>query len=476
MTEIINVIQPRDNRGNDASDFRDDPDFLSKCKISKIPDVEVGLVTELHDTSEDGLALTFADNTHDLKWLETRHKWMMWNGMVWEEDSRLTAFSRIRTLCRNIADTLDQEKEARTITVLKKSSTVAAVEKLSHCDPRLITTEIEFDSDKWLLNTEGGIANLLTREITPHDPDKMMTKVAHGNPFGDCPRWLQFLGEVTNNRQDLIDYLQRIVGYCLTGSVREHALFFFYGTGRNGKGVFLNTLQSLLGEYACNAAIETMMESKGDRHPTELAMFKGKRLVVAQEVDEGGKWAEAKIKMLTGGDPITARFMRGDFFTFTPEFKLLIAGNHKPEFRNVDEAMRGRLNLIPFTVTIPKEKRDPELPKKLESEFNGILRWALDGCAKYMDEGLCPPEVVTTATNEYFMDENIFLQWVSECCVVGEGNWDTSARLFQSWQKFATLNGFTVGDNKAFKKKMEGEGFYHKKMNVGQTFQGLKLK
>ena len=197
------------------------------------------------------------------------------------------------------------------------------------------------------------------------------TKAAACDPGGECPFWWEFLERVTAGNQELESYLQRVVGYCLTGRTTEHVMFFVYGTGANGKSVFINTISGMMGDYAATAPMDTFLDSKVERHPTELAMLRGARLVVAIETEEGRRWSEAKLKALTGGDKITARFMRQDFFEFTPKFKLMVAGNHKPSLRSVDEAIRRRLHLIPFTVTIPPEDRDEHLADTLKNEWGG---------------------------------------------------------------------------------------------------------
>ena len=180
-----------------------------------------------------------------------------------------------------------------------------------------------------------------------------MTKTAGASAAGDCPVWMEFLDTVTGGDADLQAYLQRMAGYCLSGVTTEHALFFLYGTGANGKSVFANTLTAIMGDYATVAAMDMFMATHGDRHPTDMAGLRGARIVTSIETEQGSRWAESKLKALTGGDKITARFMRQDFFEFTPQFKLLIVGNHKPSIRNVDEAMKRRLHMVPFTVTIP---------------------------------------------------------------------------------------------------------------------------
>ncbi len=266
-------------------------------------------------------------------------------------------------------------------------------------------------------------------------------------------------------------------GYACTGSTKEQALFFFYGTGANGKGTLLNTITRIIGDYAVIASTEVFTESKHDRHPTELAALRGARLVVAQETDEGRKWAESKLKALTGGDPITARFMRQDFFTFVPKFTLIIAGNHKPSIQTLDEAMRRRIYLVPFNVTIPKDKRDSDLYEKLKHESSGIMQWLVDGAAAYHLEGLKPPAVVIEATESYFEDEDLIAQWAGAYCETGKDYWDLTGSLFNSWKQFGISANFRPGSDSEFKKKMESAGYrYHKTGSRGRHYQGIRLK
>ena len=201
---------------------------------------------------------------------------------------------------------------------------------------------------------------------------------------------------------ELQGFLQRYIGYCCTGFTTEHVFVFAYGTGANGKSTFINTIARIFGDYATVADMSTFIASNTEHHPTDLAKLRGARLVVAQETQRGRRWDETKIKALTGGDKITARFMRQDFFDFTPTFKLFICGNHKPRLANVDEAMRRRLLLVPFTVQIPPAERDPQLAEKLEAEWPAILRWCIDGCLEWQRIGLAPPAIVRDATDEYF--------------------------------------------------------------------------
>ena len=191
---------------------------------------------------------------------------------------------------------------------------------------------------------------------------------------------------------------------------------FLYGTGANGKSVFLATLSGLMGDYAKTAPVDCFTETKFSSHPTELANLQGARLVTAVETEEGRRWHESRIKVLTGGDRIAARFMRGDFFEFQPVFKLLIAGNHRPSLRTVDEAMQRRFRMLPFTTTIPEAERDPRLIEHLRAEWPGILRWAIDGCLEWQSSGLCAPEAVREASTAYLQAEDVLQQWIDECC------------------------------------------------------------
>jgi putative DNA primase/helicase len=295
----------------------------------------------------------------------------------------------------------------------------------------------------------------------------------------------KFLGEVTNGDIELQAFLQRAAGYALTGSTREHAMFFTFGRGANGKGVFLNTLTGILGGYATIAAMETFTASNKDRHTTDIAMLRGARMVAAQETEEGRRWAEARITSLTGGDPITARFMRQDDFTYIPQFKLFFAGNHKPGLRSTDEAIRRRLHLIPFNVTIAPDKRDHDLTEKLKAEWPGILQWAIDGCLDWQGESLKPPYAVWQATSDYLKTEDLTMQWLMDSFEWEEGSasgyrlkpngWLASSVLFGSWKGWAEDAGERVGSPKSFAVKLESYGFVFQRLGAGvRGFKGPK--
>jgi len=326
---------------------------------------------------------------------------MCWDGARWREDDTLAVFDRCRAICR-LASAECGDAHVRDAMKIAAAQTVAAIERLARADRRHAAMVEQWDADPWLLNTPGGPVDLHTGELHRHEREQYLTRMTAASPGGDCPLWRRFLDRVTDGSSELQTFLQRVIGYCLTGSVCEHALFFLYGTGANGKSVFLSTIAGLLGGYAKAAPASAFTATSTEQHLTDVAGLPGARFVTAIETEDGRWWAEAKIKSLTGGDPVTARFMRQDFFEYVPQFKLLVAGNHKPGLRSVDEAIRRRMHLIPFTVTIGEQERDPALAEKLKAEYPGILQWAIDGCLMWQQDGLNPPEIVRSATSDYF--------------------------------------------------------------------------
>lgn len=427
------------------------------------------------DFSDESLALAFTEQHADrLRYVGAWGRWFIFDRAVWREDQTMQAFDLARAVCREAAARANDPTERQR---LASASTVAAVERLAKSDRRHAGTVDDWDADPWLLNTPGGVIDLRTGESRQHRASDRMTKMT-AVPLGDdCPTWRAFLARVTAEDQELQLFLQRMAGYALTGITREHALFFAYGTGGNGKGVFLNTLTGIMASYAAVASMETFTAANGSQHPTDLAMLRGARLVTAQETEEGRRWAESRIKSMTGGDPITARFMRQDFFTFQPQFKLAIAGNHKPGLRNVDEAMRRRFNLLPFTVTIGAAERDPDLPNKLRAEWPGILRWMLDGCLLWQDRGLEAPASVRSATEEYLQAEDTLAGWLDECCILGKNLHVAASALYGSWEAWAKAAGEFAGPQKRFSQALTSRGFQPARMTGGRSgFRGIGLK
>jgi P4 family phage/plasmid primase-like protien len=408
--------------------------------------------------SQDDLALRFSlKHAAELRYIAVSGKWLQWQGDRWRTEETLRVFDLARLICREAATLSDNKKTKADITAARA---VAAVVSLARADRRHATTIDQWDADPWVLNHEGGTRDLVNGFDAAHHPGFYITRIAASavDLNMPIPLWNEFLETVAPD-PDLRAYLQRVCGYCLTGLTTEHAMFFFYGTGNNGKGVFLNTLRGIWNDYAVVAPGEMFMESQTERHPTELARLLGVRLVIAQEIERNQRWAESKIKALTGGDPIAARFMRQDFFEYNPLFKLMVAGNNKPSLRGVDEAIRRRMHLIPFTVTIAKEKRDKDLSEKLKAEWPGILAWCVKGCLDWQKDGLKPPPAVAAATDAYLTAEDTIGAWIEECCGIDPIYTELSTKLYHNWKAWTEAAGERPGSQKRFSQSLIQRGF-----------------
>ena len=425
--------------------------------------------------TDDALALSFTTRyAEDWRYCAAWGKWLLWEGRRWQADDTLLVQHLVRAVCRDAALKADSHRLAAK---LAASGTVGGVERLSRTDRQHAATADVWDANPYALNTPSGIVDLRSGRLRPHARGEHHTRLATATPRSECPRWRAFLGDVTGGDADLQAYLQRMAGYCLTGATSAHALFFLYGTGANGKSVFVNVLATILGDYATNAPMDTFMEARGDRHPTDLAGLRGARFVASVETEQGRRWNESKVKAITGGDKVSARFMRQDFFEYTPQFKLVIAGNHKPAIRNVDEAMKRRMHLIPFTVTIPPERRDDTLTEKLLAERDGILAWALAGCLQWQRTGLQPPPSVVSATEEYFEAEDALGRWMDERCVRTERAKSLTAELFNDWKAWAEAAGEFVGSQRRFSDLLLARGIEKWRNGMGvRGFQGIGLK
>ena len=408
--------------------------------------------------SDEALALGFTER-HGADWRYTQElgHWSHFDGACWRKDSTRLARDLARAYCREISAAAPTPKVAHDVASKKTGD---AVEALARVDRRHAAVAAQWDADPWLLGTPGGTYDLRLGRLREARRDDYISKTAAVAPGGECPIWRQFLDRVTDSDAQLQLFLQRMAGYAATGSTREHALFFLFGTGANGKSVFITTISGVLGDYATTAPMETFVASKygADRHPTELAGLAGARLVTAVETEDGRRWNESRISALTGEDKISARFMKQDFFDYSPQFKLVIAGNHKPGLRGVGEAMRRRVNLVPWGVTIPKDERDDGLVDRLKAEWPGILQWIVDGCVEWQGEGLAPPEAVRAATEGYFEDEDALGQWMDERCVVKSGFTATASDLFTSWRRWAEQAGEYVGSTKRFSQRLLDRG------------------
>jgi P4 family phage/plasmid primase-like protien len=419
-----------------------------------------------------------------VRYVEKWGSWFVFDKMSWVRDQRGQVPDMIKRICLETANSVEHmgatnaERKAngQLAKALSSSRTYDSVVKLSRLDSRVAALPGDFDNELDLLATPGGVFNLVTGELIEATPQQMLTQRTRVTPQrGPCPLWRKFLDDATGGDMAYQEYLQKLVGYCLTGHTREQKLFFFQGPGGRGKGTFLNTIEHVMGDLCATAQMTTFVASKNDRHPTELAAIAGARMVQAQETQAGRSWDEQRIKSLTGGDRITARFLYQDEFTYTPKFKLVFSGNHRPHIQSMDAAMRRRIRLIPFTreplavnLDLQNEMRRGELP--------AILYWALEGAVKWHRDGLKEPAVIQQATMGYFADEDAVGRWMEECCTEGDSGRATVSELFESWSAWCLREGETCGSVKRFSQEMAARGFNRVKVKGLMEYRGLRLQ
>lgn len=419
--------------------------------------------------TEIALSATFTQaNANQLRYDHDAGAWYCWTATHWQRDAVGRALDRARIHCLMASQGTEKHQSA---------ATVRHVAELSSRMEPLAVDHSAWDADLWLLGTPGGVVDLRTGALRESLPSMLITKVTSVAPAdsGTVPaRWIEFLAFVTGDDAEVMLFLQRFLGYCLTGDVREHVLMFLWGGGGNGKSVFLNIVLRILADYGRVSPVQTFTAGAQDRHPVDKAMLAGARLVAANETEQGRAWAEAELKSLTGGDRITARFMHKNPFTFQPAFKLLIVGNHRPTIQSVDDAMRRRLVLVPFTrkPAVP----DPELEHKLRAESPAILRWMIDGCLDWQANGLPRPAAIAAATADYFETQDSVGLWLSEYCEVGPTLHDSSRALFQSWEAFQHAAGEQPGSGKSLTETLKKRGFEQFRSSLYRGFRGLRVR
>jgi len=380
-----------------------------------------------------------------LRFVAARGAWYVWDGSYWVPDATEEAKYQVGQALRDISiqETAGQQGAAaiRDAKAMESANTLTRVLQLVRSDRNIAVKVDSLDADPWLLNTPGGVINLKDGTVMPGLPEQLHTKQTRVAPLkmGDAPVWSRFLMETTKGDTALIAYLQRLVGYCLSGVTTEQVLVFIWGPGGNGKSVFLNAISEILGDYATVATMDVFSASNMDRHTTDVADMMGSRLVTASETDIGRRWDEQRLKMLSGGERVKARFMRQDNVMYRPTFKLLFSGNHQPHIRSLDEAMRRRIHMVPFTQK--PAVRDSQLSERLRAEYPAILDWMLLGCLKWQQEGLVPPESVLAKTAEYFEGEDLVGQWIADRCDTGAEYEDRMTHLFESWKEWCGEHG-----------------------------------
>jgi putative DNA primase/helicase len=418
------------------------------------------------------------------------NQWLAWTGTHWSfgpavaerhaKDTVLSIYSEVGQL----ADAKEREIMHRHAVVSEQASRIAAMLSLARSEPGIAIRPDDMDRDAWLLNCTNGTVDLTTGELRPHRQADLITRCLN---FGfdaeaECPRWEAFLHRIMDGNADLLGFIQRAVGYTLTGSTAERCMFILHGGGKNGKTVFLEGMRLLLGDtYVARTPTQTLLAKRGDTIPNDVARLRGVRLVTASETGDGNRLDEALVKDITGGDRIVARFMRGEWFEFTPHFKIYLSTNYRPRISGTDEAIWDRLRLVPFLIRIPEDERRPmeTMLAEFEAELPGILNWTIRGCLDWQRYGMGEPSEVRIATTEYRDDMDVLGDFLAECCVVHPDAKVTSQDIYAEYRRWATDAGERVLPQKRFSQWMEHRGtqggFCKQHTNSGKKWKGIGL-
>ena len=422
-----------------------------------------------------------------IRFCVTWNKFLIWNGTCWQTDTR----SSVESMCvkfvhkmyrglRFISDLQLQKDFEKHLIKSESFRRIQALVGLVKVSEEIIVEDFELDKDEYLFNVKEITLNLKNgKGITP-EPKHLITKKSNFIYEKDakCPTWDMFLMQIFNNDLDLIHFVQKAMGYSLSGNVSEQCLFILWGTGANGKSTFLNVLQYLFGDYACSTMIETFMK-KNSEQSNDLARLKGARLVTTSEVEQGKPLSESLIKQITGEDVLTARFLYGEYFSFKPTFKIFMATNHKPKIKGADNGIWRRIKMIPFTVTIPPERRDKNLSDKLIAENSGILNWLIKGYAMWKKEGLKDePKAVREANEEYRFDMDSVGTFIAECFERDASlQWRLDNKLlYDTYLKWCNKNNERPLSHKGLSMRMQEKGFKRCVSNSQRYWVGLVLK
>jgi len=422
----------------------------------------------------------------NIRYIHEHKTWIYWSDGRWEFDKDGDIFRRaqdtILAIHTEVAETDHDTRSALSKFALRSENkkSLDNMIAIARTDKEVVMSQSDLDKDHYLLGVANGTVDLRTGGLKCSDRSNFITKHAYVTHIANskCPRWLKFINEVMGGDKDLVDYLQKVVGYSLTGDTTEQKFFFLHGFGANGKSVFIETISDLLGDYSMHTPVSTLMTKAAGAINNDVARLNGARFVAATETQEHSKFNESELKQLTGGDTITARFLNKEFFEFLPEFKLWISGNHKPVSGDGYGIWR-RLILIPFNVKFAKKDRDNKLTEKLKQELPGVLNWAIAGCIKWQKEGLKTPDAIQSAISEYKSEMDTVQQWIDDC-------WETnsatdseikSTELYRSYINWADQNGeyYKLTQNKLGRKLIE-RGVKTKRRSNGNHYLGIALK
>ena len=373
-----------------------------------------------------------------------------------------------------------RERLIRDARATRREARIAAAASLCSIMEGFGASLSDFDADPWSINCLNGVIDLRTGELREHNSEDLHTKqvAVHYDPNATCPNWVEFLHSVFADDRELVDYVQRCLGYASSGITNEQVLFFLHGAGANGKSTLLDTVSYVLGDYSQKAPSTLLMKRREESIPTDVARLVGTRFVVANETEQGAAWNEPQVKDLTGDETVTARFLRQDFFDFSPSHKLFVAGNHRPTVRGTDEGIWRRIKLIPFSVTFSDSQRDKGLAQRLRAERAGILTWLVQGCLAWQRQGLAEPTVVSEETAQYRRDEDRIGQFLGDQCVSGDPSYRVTRRdLYDTYAEWCRDNGLYAKSQIQFSKEISERGGFGKSKIMGtRSWTNLRLR
>lgn len=425
---------------------------------------------------------------HDIRWCGPRKFWLTWTGTHWAEDRTGEITRRAADTVRHLGEEAAHEPhDGRRRELLKWALTseskarIEAMVSLCKAQPGIAVTPDDLDKDPWLLPVENGVLHLRTGVLQKHRREDLITRVCPvtWDPDAKAPRWEEFLQEVQPDER-VRAFLRRWAGYAATGVIHEHAFVVHHGTGRNGKGVFMDTLLAVLGPYGRQVPAELLIQKQGQAHPAERMVLKSLRLAAASETDKGARLSTALVKLLTGGDTISARGMNENFSEFKPTHKLALSTNNKPVIHEQTAAIWERVTLVPWAVFMPAERRDPELKTKLMAEAPGILRWIVEGCLEWQEVGLSPPSPVAAATEEYRAESDAVGEFLATRCTSDPLPGKDTARvlakpLFEAFRSFCQDGGRDGMSQKSFGDRLTSMGFARRPYGGLTSYVGLRL-
>lgn len=402
--------------------------------------------------------------------------WLIWDGKRWKIDNKKEIERITAKVLRSLYKSEDEAETKWARMCERRNIRMNSIKDLM---PLVPAEREEFDTHKYLFNVSNGIVDLKTGKLQPHDRNLKITKIANVEfvENAECPEWLHFLESIFQGDKELIEYMQRLIGYSLTGEISEQIMIFLIGGGSNGKSTFINTIKDLMGEYGKQAKSDTFIKKKETGANNDIARLVGSRFVSAIESEDGEQLSEAFVKQITGGEPVLARFLRQEYFEFIPEFKVFFTTNHKPVIKGVDEGIWRRIRLIPFNLQLPKGKRDKKLPEKLSLEMPGILNWAIQGCLKWQKLGLNDPAVVMKATGDYKEEMDIIGPFILERCFKSPTVQIKAKELYEVYTNWCYQNGEFALKNRAFYRVLETQGFKRERGSRNEYFvHGITLQ